>query len=68
MKKLVIFTIMLMATISYAQEFKLSPYSQYLVENPSDFDPRSYLGAARQAILDMTAHKMRDVLNSANRI
>lgn len=41
---------------------------KYLVENPSDFDPRSYLGAARQAILDMTAHKMRDVLNSANRI
>lgn len=41
---------------------------KYLFEDPSNFDPRSYLGAARQAILDMTAHKMRDVLNSANRI
>lgn len=43
MKKLVIFTIMLMATISYAQEFKLSPYSQYLVENPFVISP-AYAG------------------------
>jgi fructose-bisphosphate aldolase class II len=41
---------------------------KYLVENPSEFDPRKYLGAARQAILDMTAHKMKNVLNSSNRI
>ncbi len=43
MKKLVIFTIMLMATISYSQEFKLSPYSQYLVENPFVISP-AYAG------------------------
>ena len=34
---------MLMATISYAQEFKLSPYSQYLVENPFVISP-AYAG------------------------
>lgn len=41
---------------------------KYLAENPSDFDPRSYLGPARQAIQDMVAHKMRDVLNSSGRL
>ena len=39
-----------------------------LVENPGDFDPRQYLKPARQAIQDMVAHKMRDVLNSSNRL
>jgi type IX secretion system PorP/SprF family membrane protein len=34
---------MLMATMSYAQEFKLSPYSQYLVENPFVISP-AYAG------------------------
>lgn len=41
---------------------------KYLVENPSDFDPRSYLKPARQAIQDMVAHKMRDVLNSSGKL
>ncbi len=41
---------------------------KHLVENPSDFDPRQYLKPARQAIQDMVAHKMRDVLNSSNRL
>lgn len=41
---------------------------KYLAENPSDFDPRSYLGPARQAIQDMVAHKMRNVLNSSGRL
>ena len=31
-------------------------------------DPRQYLKPARQAIQDMVAHKMRDVLNSSNRL
>jgi len=37
-------------------------------ESPEVFDPRTYLKPARQAIKDMVAHKMRDVLNSSNRI
>ena len=41
---------------------------KYLAENPADFDPRQYLKPARQAIHDMVAHKMRDVLNSSNRL
>lgn len=41
---------------------------KYLVEHPEDFDPRSYLGAGRQAIKDMVSHKMRDVLNSSHRL
>ena len=39
-----------------------------LAEHPEDFDPRSYLGAGRQAIKDMVSHKMRDVLNSSHRL
>ncbi len=41
---------------------------KYLAENPGDFDPRQYLKPARQAIHDMVAHKMRNVLNSSNRL
>ena len=41
---------------------------KYLANNPGDFDPRQYLKPARQAIQDMVTHKMRDVLNSSNRI
>lgn len=41
---------------------------KYLAEHPEDFDPRSYLGAGRQAIKDMVSHKMRDVLNSSHRL
>lgn len=41
---------------------------QYLAANPGDFDPRQYLRPARQAIQDMVTHKMRNVLNSSNRI
>lgn len=40
---------------------------KYLVEHPADFDPRKYLGPARDAIRDMVAHKMRDVLGSSNK-
>ena len=41
---------------------------KYMAENPSDFDPRSYLKPARQAIEDMVAHKMKNVLNSSGRL
>ena len=41
---------------------------KYLANNPGDFDPRQYLKPARQAIQDMVIHKMRDVLNSSNRL
>ncbi|MDY6029837.1 MAG: class II fructose-1,6-bisphosphate aldolase [Acidaminococcaceae bacterium] len=41
---------------------------KHLVENPADFDPRQYLKPARKAIQDMVAHKIRNVLNSSNRL
>ena len=40
---------------------------QLFVENPSEFDPRKYLGPGRTAIRDMVAHKMRDVLGCSNK-
>ena len=41
---------------------------KYLVEHPGDFDPRQYLKPARQAVQDMVAHKIRNVMNSSNRL
>ena len=35
---------------------------KYFAENPSHFDPRQYLKPARQAVQDMVAHKIKDVL------
>ena len=40
---------------------------KYLVENPAEFDPRKYLGPARDAIHGMVAHKIRNVLNASNK-
>ncbi len=40
---------------------------KYFVEHPGDFDPRQYLGPAREAIKAMVAHKMRDVLNCSGK-
>jgi len=40
---------------------------KYFVEHPGDFDPRQYLGPAREAIKNMVAHKMRDVLNCSGK-
>ncbi|MDF2677244.1 MAG: fructose,6-bisphosphate aldolase, class, partial [Bacillota bacterium] len=34
--------------------------------NPSEFDPRKYLGPGRDAIKKMVAHKMRNVLGCSN--
>jgi len=41
---------------------------KYLAENPSHFDPRQYLLVARDAVRDMVAHKIRNVLGSSNKI
>lgn len=39
---------------------------KYLQENPAEFDPRKYLGPARDAIRGMVQHKIKDVLNGSN--
>ncbi|MCQ2551296.1 MAG: class II fructose-1,6-bisphosphate aldolase [Clostridia bacterium] len=36
---------------------------KFLVEHPEEFDPRKYLGPAREAIQRMVQHKIHDVLN-----
>jgi fructose-bisphosphate aldolase class II len=36
-----------------------------LAENPKEFDPRKYLGAARARVKELVRHKVRDVLCSA---
>ena len=38
---------------------------RHLVEHPVDFDPRMYLGPARDAITRMVQHKIRNVLNAS---
>ena len=38
----------------------------HFANNPSDFDPRQYLGPARDAIKAMVKHKIKNVLNSSN--
>lgn len=40
---------------------------KYMVENPSEFDPRKYLGPAREAIKQMVIHKIRNVLGSSGK-
>ncbi len=40
---------------------------QYFAQNPSHFDPRQYLGPARQAIEDLVAHKLVNVLGCAGK-
>ncbi len=36
------------------------------MENPAEFDPRKYLGPARDAIQKMVQHKIKNVLGSSN--
>jgi fructose-bisphosphate aldolase class II len=45
-----------------------SAIREHLVNKPGDFDPRQYLGPAKEAIKQMVQHKMRDVLNCSRRI
>jgi fructose-bisphosphate aldolase class II len=40
---------------------------EYFHDNPGHFDPRQYLGPARQAIADMVSHKILHVLGSDNK-
>ncbi len=40
---------------------------QVFVEQPAVFDPRKYLGPAREAIAKMVAHKMKNVLNCSGK-
>lgn len=41
-----------------------SAVRKYVAENPSNFDPRTYLGAGRQAVEDLVEHKILTVLGS----
>lgn len=41
---------------------------EFFVENPSKFDPRKYLGPARDAIKGMVQHKIKDVLGSSGKL
>lgn len=38
---------------------------KHLIDHPGDFDPRKYLGPAREALVQMYAHKNKNVLGSA---
>ena len=40
---------------------------KHFVETPSDFDPRKYLGPARQAVKDMVQHKIQTVLGCSGK-
>ncbi|WP_129596115.1 class II fructose-1,6-bisphosphate aldolase [Anaerophilus nitritogenes] len=39
---------------------------KFIVEHPEEFDPRKYLGPARDAIQKMVQHKIKNVLGSSN--
>ncbi|MDO5414789.1 MAG: class II fructose-1,6-bisphosphate aldolase [Bacillota bacterium] len=39
---------------------------KHFAEHPADFDPRKYLGPARDAIRGMVQHKIKNVLNASN--
>jgi fructose-bisphosphate aldolase class II len=40
---------------------------KHLAEHPADFDPRKYLGPAREALINMYKHKNENVLGSAGK-
>ena len=40
---------------------------QFLAEHPEQFDPRSYLTPAREAVKNMVAHKIRNVMGSSGK-
>jgi fructose-bisphosphate aldolase class II len=41
---------------------------KYFHTSPADFDPRQYLGPAREAIKNMVVHKIKNVLNASGRL
>jgi len=53
MKKILIITLLLVTALSKAQEFKLAPYTQYLVENPFIISP-AYAGEGEMNRLRMS--------------
>lgn len=40
---------------------------KYFAEHPDHFDPRQYLKPARQAVKEMVAHKIKNVLGSVDK-
>lgn len=40
---------------------------RFLTEHPDQFDPRSYLAPAREAVKNMVAHKIRNVMGSSGK-
>lgn len=40
---------------------------KFFIENPSKFDPRDYLKPAREAVKNMVAHKIRNVMGSSGK-
>jgi len=38
-----------------------------LAEKPKEFDPRKYLGPARQELIELIKHKNKEVLGSAGK-
>ncbi len=40
---------------------------EYLANDPSEFDPRKYLGAARKELINLVKHKNEEVLGSAGK-
>jgi len=40
---------------------------RYFIEHPEEFDPRKYLGPARDAIQAMVQHKIKNVLGASNK-
>ncbi|PLX40692.1 MAG: fructose-1,6-bisphosphate aldolase, class II [Deltaproteobacteria bacterium] len=40
---------------------------KFIAENPKEFDPRKYLGAARDALTELLKHKNENVVGSAGR-
>ena len=40
---------------------------KFFTEKPSEFDPRSYLKPAREAVKNMVAHKIRNVMGSSGK-
>ncbi|CCO24626.1 class II fructose-1,6-bisphosphate aldolase [Maridesulfovibrio hydrothermalis] len=41
---------------------------KFMAENPTEFDPRGYLGEARKAVKEMVRHKITNVLGCSNKV
>ncbi|MGA9270984.1 MAG: PorP/SprF family type IX secretion system membrane protein, partial [Lutimonas sp.] len=54
MKRIIVIILLMSASLGYAQEFKLTPYTQYLVENPFLISP-AYAGDSEMNRLRLTS-------------